>query len=173
MSITIALSPEEENGLRESAARAGQDVAAYVRQIIQREIYDASEASLRLDAKSTTAASLMRNCASSSRMFERRSGRRSTARRAGCHDQKRKHNMTIHLPAELERFVHDQVVAGRYSSEDEVVRAALEQLRMHAPLPPGPGSIGAMRDDADLLDHITQDIMESRRTRTLRFAADE
>jgi len=81
--------------------------------------------------------------------------------------------MMIHLPAELERFVHDQVVAGRYSSEDEVVRAALEQLRMHAPLAPGPGSIGAMRDDADLLDQITQDIMESRRTRTLRFAADE
>jgi hypothetical protein len=33
---------------------------------------------------------------------------------------------------------------------------------------PGLGSIGAMHDDADLLDQITQDIMESRRTRTLR-----
>ena len=81
--------------------------------------------------------------------------------------------MTIHLPAELERFVHDQVVAGRYSSEDEVVRAALEQFRMQVPLPPGPGSIGAMRDDADLLDQITQDIMESRRTRSLRLTPDE
>ena len=30
--------------------------------------------------------------------------------------------MTIHLPAELERFVHDQVVAGRYRSEDDVIR---------------------------------------------------
>ena len=38
---------------------------------------------------------------------------------------------------------------------------------------PGTGSIGAMRDDADLLDQVTQDIMESRRTRTLRLAADE
>ena len=43
--------------------------------------------------------------------------------------------MTIHLPPELERFVHDQVVAGRYPSEDAVVRDALEQLRSHAPLP--------------------------------------
>ena len=43
--------------------------------------------------------------------------------------------MTIHLPPELERFVHDQVVAGRYSSEDDVVRDALEQLRRHTPTP--------------------------------------
>jgi Arc/MetJ-type ribon-helix-helix transcriptional regulator len=43
--------------------------------------------------------------------------------------------MTIHLPAELERFVHDQVLAGRYHSEDEVIRDALEQLRRHAPPP--------------------------------------
>ena len=44
MSITISLSPEEEKGLRERAARAGQDVAAYVRQLIHREIHGVSEA---------------------------------------------------------------------------------------------------------------------------------
>jgi putative addiction module CopG family antidote len=82
--------------------------------------------------------------------------------------------MTIHLPAELERFVRDQVLAGRYPSEDDVVRDALDQLRRHVPTPTvGTGSIGAMREDADLLEQITQDIMESRRTRTLRLAADE
>jgi putative addiction module CopG family antidote len=82
--------------------------------------------------------------------------------------------MTIHLPPELERFVHDQVLAGRYPSEDDVVREALEQFRGHSQLPePGLGSIGAMRDDADLLDQVTQDIMESRRTRTLRLTPDE
>ena len=82
--------------------------------------------------------------------------------------------MTIHLPPELERFVHDQVVAGHYPAEDDVVRDALEQLRRHAPSnTPGPGSIGAMHDDADLLDQVTQDIMESRRTRTLRLMPDE
>lgn len=37
--------------------------------------------------------------------------------------------MTIHLPEELERFVHDQVKAGRYSSEDEVLDKALRLLR--------------------------------------------
>ena len=80
--------------------------------------------------------------------------------------------MTIHLPPELERFVHDQVIAGRYASEDAVIRDALEQLRSHTPKPsPGLGSIGAMRD-ADLLEQVTQDIMEGRRTRTLRLAAD-
>lgn len=41
--------------------------------------------------------------------------------------------MIIHLPPELERFVHDQVLAGRDPSEDAVVRDALEQLRSHTP----------------------------------------
>jgi putative addiction module CopG family antidote len=66
--------------------------------------------------------------------------------------------MIIHLPPDLERFVHDQVVAGRYASEEAVVRDALEQLRSHTPLPqPGTGSFGAMRD-ANLLDEVAQDI---------------
>ncbi len=82
--------------------------------------------------------------------------------------------MTIHLPAELERFVHDQVRAGVYPSEDDVVRVALEQMRRHSPTPAtAAGSIGAMRDDAELLDQITRDAMESRRTRTLRLTTDE
>jgi putative addiction module CopG family antidote len=82
--------------------------------------------------------------------------------------------MTIHLPPELERFVHDQVVAGRYASEDAVIHDALEQLRSHAAtFPPGPGSIGAMRDDADLLAEITENIVESRRTRSLELTSDE
>ena len=34
--------------------------------------------------------------------------------------------MTIHLPPDLERFVHDQVLAGRYPSKDDVIRDALE-----------------------------------------------
>ncbi len=75
--------------------------------------------------------------------------------------------MTIHLPADLERFVHEQVSSGHYSSEDDVVRAALERPRGQAtPDTTGLGSIGAMRDDADLLEQVTNDIMESRRSRT-------
>ena len=82
--------------------------------------------------------------------------------------------MIIHLPPDLERFVYDQVLVGRYPSEDDVIRDALEQLRRHAPLlTPSLGSIGAMHDDAELLEQVTQDIMESRRTRTLRLTSDE
>jgi Arc/MetJ-type ribon-helix-helix transcriptional regulator len=37
--------------------------------------------------------------------------------------------MTIHLPEHLERYVHDQVVAGRFRTEDDVILDALEQQR--------------------------------------------
>ena len=37
--------------------------------------------------------------------------------------------MTIHLPEHLERYVHDQVQAGLYPTEDEVIRDALERHR--------------------------------------------
>lgn len=37
--------------------------------------------------------------------------------------------MTIHLPEHLERYVHDQVQAGFYPTEDEVVSDALERHR--------------------------------------------
>ena len=81
--------------------------------------------------------------------------------------------MTIHLPPDLERFVYDQVLVGRYPSEDDVIRDALEQLRRHAPpLTPSLGSIGAMHDDAELLEQVTQDITLQRpeiRLETRRF----
>ena len=35
--------------------------------------------------------------------------------------------MTIHLPEHLERYVHDQVQAGLYLTEDDVIRDALER----------------------------------------------
>ncbi len=37
--------------------------------------------------------------------------------------------MTIQLPEHLQRYVHDQVVAGRFRSEDAVVLDALERHR--------------------------------------------
>ncbi len=43
--------------------------------------------------------------------------------------------MTIHLPEHLERYVHDQVQAGRYPTEDEVIRDALERHRQAVPPP--------------------------------------
>jgi putative addiction module CopG family antidote len=42
--------------------------------------------------------------------------------------------MTIHLPEHLKRYVHDQVRAGRYLTEDELIRDALERHRLiHEP----------------------------------------
>ena len=41
--------------------------------------------------------------------------------------------MTIHLPKDLERFVHDAVRTGRYAREDDVIRDALTRLRQAMP----------------------------------------
>jgi Arc/MetJ-type ribon-helix-helix transcriptional regulator len=41
--------------------------------------------------------------------------------------------MTIHLPKDLEWFVHDAVRAGRYAREDDVIRDALLRLRQAMP----------------------------------------
>ena len=37
--------------------------------------------------------------------------------------------MTIHLPEHLQRYVHDQVVAGHFRTEDDVILDALERHR--------------------------------------------
>ncbi len=51
--------------------------------------------------------------------------------------------MTIHLPEHLERYVHDQVVAGRFASEGEVILEALEKHRLAQQQPPtAPASHG-------------------------------
>lgn len=72
--------------------------------------------------------------------------------------------MTIRLPEHLERFVHDQVHAGRYSTEDEVITDALEQLRQHAqPTASSQGSLGAMSDAAEELDEVVEHAMQLRR----------
>lgn len=35
--------------------------------------------------------------------------------------------MTFHLPEHLQRYVHEQVLAGRFSKEDDVIADALER----------------------------------------------
>jgi putative addiction module CopG family antidote len=80
--------------------------------------------------------------------------------------QRRDLIVMIHLPEDLERYVQDQVKAGRYPSEDDVVRDALERLRKHTPPPRSGtdlGSIGAMRDAAEELDEIVEHAMKLRR----------
>jgi putative addiction module CopG family antidote len=71
--------------------------------------------------------------------------------------------MNIHLPDHLERFVQDQVQAGRYATEDEVIRDALEQMRTHSqPISNNHGSLGAMRDAAAELDEVVAHAMQLR-----------
>ncbi len=85
--------------------------------------------------------------------------------------------MTIHLPEELTSSIRAQVLSGQFASEDDMVAAAVrDYLRRHRqgiPANPGTGSIGAMHDDEQLLDQITQVIMQSRQTRMLRLPPDE
>lgn len=82
--------------------------------------------------------------------------------------------MTIRLPEHLERFVHEQVHAGRFSTENEVINEALEQLRQHAPpLTNSQGLIGALRDDAEVLDQAVEHAMKVREERPWRLTSGE
>jgi Arc/MetJ-type ribon-helix-helix transcriptional regulator len=82
--------------------------------------------------------------------------------------------MTIHLSKELEQFVHDAILAGRYATEDDLFNDAIERLRRQTLLPtPGMGSIGAMRDDADLLGPAVEHAMKVREERPWRLAPGE
>jgi putative addiction module CopG family antidote len=88
--------------------------------------------------------------------------------------QKEHNEMMIRLPEHLERFVHDQVHAGRYLTEDEVITDALEQLRQHAqPIASSHGLIGALRDDAELLDYAVEHAMKVREERPWRLTSGE
>jgi putative addiction module CopG family antidote len=71
--------------------------------------------------------------------------------------------MTIHLPEHLERYVHDQVQAGFFRSEDDVIRDALERHRQSQPVASPQGSLGAMSDAADELDEVVEHAMQLRR----------
>jgi Arc/MetJ-type ribon-helix-helix transcriptional regulator len=79
--------------------------------------------------------------------------------------------MEIHLPDHLQRFIDDEVNAGRYSSRDDVVRLAVEQFRQSQAITPAttPSEhdpiLGSMREDAELLDEIVEEAMRNRERR--------
>jgi len=85
--------------------------------------------------------------------------------------------MEIPLTEDLERFVHDQVRCGRYHSAADVVKNALERLRDESPsseaMETDLGSIGAMAEEAQLLDEIVEEAMRLRATRPWRLTASE
>ncbi|MFI5458812.1 MAG: type II toxin-antitoxin system ParD family antitoxin [Isosphaerales bacterium] len=82
--------------------------------------------------------------------------------------------MTIQLPNDLESLVQTAVHSGRFASVDdamaEAVRLLLRELTRGQQTAsdaadPGLGSIGAMRDDADLLDQAVEHAMKVREER--------
>jgi Arc/MetJ-type ribon-helix-helix transcriptional regulator len=84
--------------------------------------------------------------------------------------------MSIRLPEDLTQGIRAEVLNGHFASEDEAVAEAVRQFlsrRQDATPIEVIGSIGAMRGDAELLDRITEDIMQSRLTRALRLPSDE
>jgi Arc/MetJ-type ribon-helix-helix transcriptional regulator len=91
-------------------------------------------------------------------------------------------DMTIHLPPDLERSIEAVVHNGRFASVDAAMaEAARLLLRQEAQQPQpdkaaangGLGSIGAMRDDADLLDQAVEHAMKVREERPWRLSGVE
>ena len=89
--------------------------------------------------------------------------------------------MTIHLPNDLESSVQAAVHNGRFASvDDAMAEAARMLLRELARVPqpnqtsgtpanPGLGFIGALRDDAKLLDQAVEHAMKVREERPWRL----
>ncbi|WP_165225338.1 ribbon-helix-helix domain-containing protein [Aquisphaera insulae] len=90
--------------------------------------------------------------------------------------------MTIRLPPDLERSIEAVVNWGRYASVDHAMAEAARLLlrRESQQRQPtgtagnaGLGSIGALRDDADLLDQAVKHAMKVREERPWRLSGVE
>jgi Arc/MetJ-type ribon-helix-helix transcriptional regulator len=84
--------------------------------------------------------------------------------------------MTIHLPQELEGSIRSIVQGGRYASEDDFVAEAVRSFLRQQTTPaaaPGLGLIGALHDDADLLDQAVEHAMKIREERPSRQPSGE
>ena len=84
--------------------------------------------------------------------------------------------MTIHLPPEIESSIQAAVHSGHFASVDAALAEAWRAFQRHQQPPApatGPGLIGALRDDAELLDQIVEHVMKVREERPWRLAPDE
>ena len=87
--------------------------------------------------------------------------------------------MIIHLPEDVESSINAEVVSGHFASADDAVAEIVRdyfQRRQHRPTvthPSGLGSIGAMRDDAELLDQAVAHAMKVREERPWRIPPGE
>ena len=84
--------------------------------------------------------------------------------------------MTIHLPNDLETSVRAEVASGHFASVDDVIAEAVRfylQQRKLPGVPAGMGLIGALRDDADVLDRAVDHAMKVREERPWRMSTGE
>ena len=88
--------------------------------------------------------------------------------------------MTIHLPTELESSIQVAVHNGRFASVDDAMAEAARMLLRELGNTPQPaekashanaglGFIGALRDDAELLDQAVEHAMKVREERPWRL----
>src|SRR5690349_6401995 len=83
--------------------------------------------------------------------------------------------MTIHLPEELESSIEAAVHSGHFASVDDAMAEAARLLLRNLKQPPPPaqaavaasldpvlGYLGALKEDADLLDEIVADAYRRR-----------
>jgi Arc/MetJ-type ribon-helix-helix transcriptional regulator len=84
--------------------------------------------------------------------------------------------MTIHLPNDVERDILAEVHSGHFASVDDALteawRSFQRQRQLLAPVQ-GMGLIGALRDDAELLDQAVEHAMKVREERPWRLAPGE
>jgi Arc/MetJ-type ribon-helix-helix transcriptional regulator len=84
--------------------------------------------------------------------------------------------MTIHLPNDVERDILAEVHSGHFASVDDALAEAWRSFRRHRQSPAqasGQGLIGALRDDAELLDDAVEHAMKVREERLWRLAPGE
>jgi Arc/MetJ-type ribon-helix-helix transcriptional regulator len=84
--------------------------------------------------------------------------------------------MVIHLPNDVERDILAEVQSGHFASIDDALAEAWRsfQRRRQPPAPAsGQGLIGALRDDAELLDQVVEHAMKVREERPWRLAPGE
>lgn len=84
--------------------------------------------------------------------------------------------MTIHLPDDVERDILAEVHCGHFASVDDALAEAWRSFqRQRQPTAPstGQGLIGALRDDAELLDQALEHAMKVREERPWRLSPGE
>jgi Arc/MetJ-type ribon-helix-helix transcriptional regulator len=84
--------------------------------------------------------------------------------------------MTIHLPNDVERDILAEVHNGHFASVNDAIAEAwrsFQQQRQPVAPTTGQGLIGALRDDAELLDQAVEHAMKVREERPWRLTHGE